>query len=320
VLRAGDHGDAVRDLQTRLAELGLGSAPDDFGTFGDGTDAAVRAFQARRGLHVDGLCGRQTWAALVEAGYRPGDRLLYYSSPFLRGDDVADLQRRLGALGFDAGRVDGIFGPDTQRALLDFQRNAGITPDAVCGVVTLAALARLSGRTPPDPVAGVREREHLRRSAPTLAGRRLVVGDLGGLAALVRAVNRSLTGTGAMVIGLAHPDASAQAAQANGIGADAYLGVASRGQGCRTAFYATEGFESAGGRRLAECIQDRIPDVLGAARRPAEGMAVPILRETRMPAVVCELGPPSTVVERGAALAAAFAVALECWVHALAEV
>jgi hypothetical protein len=39
-----------------------------------------------------------------------------------------------------------------------------------------------------------------------------------------------------------------------------------------------------------------------------------------MPAVVCELGPPSTVVERGAALAAAFAVALECWVHALAEV
>jgi N-acetylmuramoyl-L-alanine amidase len=96
--------------------------------------------------------------------------------------------------------------------------------------------------------------------------------------------------------------------------------VASRGEGCRTAFYATEGFESAGGRRLAECIQDRIPDVLGAARRPAEGMAVPILRETRMPAVVCELGPPSTVVERGAALAAAFAVALECWVHALAEV
>ena len=35
----------------------------------------------------------------------------------LRGDDVSELQRRLNALGFDAGREDGILGPETEAAL-----------------------------------------------------------------------------------------------------------------------------------------------------------------------------------------------------------
>src|SRR5205807_4048981 len=121
LLRRGATGEAVRDLRHRLAQAGHDTGPDEPGTFGEGTEVAVRAFQERRGLRVDGTCGPQTWASLVEAGFRPGDRLLYYTSPMLRGDDVAELQRRLGALGFDAGRVDGIFGEDTQRAVLEFQ-------------------------------------------------------------------------------------------------------------------------------------------------------------------------------------------------------
>ena len=88
--------------------------------------AAVEAFQHRRGLRVDGVCGAQTWWALVEAGFRLGDRFLYHRQPMMRGDDVAELQRRLSALGFDTGRVDGIFGDLTSRALAEFQRNLGL--------------------------------------------------------------------------------------------------------------------------------------------------------------------------------------------------
>jgi peptidoglycan hydrolase-like protein with peptidoglycan-binding domain len=47
----------VRILQQRLG------IPDD-GQFGAGTDAAVRKFQASRGLQVDGIVGDKTWAAL----------------------------------------------------------------------------------------------------------------------------------------------------------------------------------------------------------------------------------------------------------------
>ena len=139
-----------RSTTSSAGSIALGHrwAPDRPGAFGPGTGAAVAAFQQAAGLDVDGGCDAATWSALVEAGYRLGDRLLYLRSPMIRGDDVADLQRRLGALGFDAGRVDGIFGPDTDRALGDFQRNSGLVSDGICGPDTVAALARLGlGRT-----------------------------------------------------------------------------------------------------------------------------------------------------------------------------
>jgi len=160
----GDQGEPVRDLQHRLATLGYETAPAEAGCFGESTAAAVRAFQTARGLRVDGICGRQTWSSLVEAGYRLGDRLLYHRTPMLRGDDVLELQQKLNALGFDAGRGDGIFGPHTAEALRDFQRNVAAVPDAICGPESIAALERLS-RFAGGSVASVREKEALRDGA-----------------------------------------------------------------------------------------------------------------------------------------------------------
>jgi peptidoglycan hydrolase-like protein with peptidoglycan-binding domain len=65
-LGPGDRGAAVRDLQTALAVLGLyGSEPD--ASFGEGTGAAVAAFQRDRGLVVDGVAGPTTVSSLLEA-------------------------------------------------------------------------------------------------------------------------------------------------------------------------------------------------------------------------------------------------------------
>ena len=75
-----------------------------------------------------------------------------------RGDDVTELQRRLGSLGFDAGWLDGIFGPDTEAAVRDFQHNQGLTADGVVGRDTVHSLERISGRITDDrTVAAVRE-------------------------------------------------------------------------------------------------------------------------------------------------------------------
>jgi len=68
-------------------------------------------------------------------GERPGGGGLRAREPagttrgLLRGDDVATLPRLLEALGFDAGRVDGIFGPDAAAVPSDFHRNVGIAVD-----------------------------------------------------------------------------------------------------------------------------------------------------------------------------------------------
>ena len=59
--------EAVRELQRLLNDAGAALRVD--GAFGPATDAAVRDFQGRMGLKVDGIVGRQTWGTL--RGARP---------------------------------------------------------------------------------------------------------------------------------------------------------------------------------------------------------------------------------------------------------
>lgn len=316
-LFSGARGEAVRDLQQRLARLGFDATEGEPGIFTEATLSAVRSFQALRGLRDDGICGVQTWAAVVEAGYRLGDRLLYLREPMLRGDDVAVLQRRLGALGFDAGRVDAIFGPHTKTALDEFQRNAGLTVDGVCGPATLSMFARLGpGGAGREPVAIVREFELLRCAPRTLQGRRVAVGDAGGLHAAATAAAKALTKAGAEVVVVQHPDQSEQATEANAALADVYVGLRLDvdAHDCTTAYYSGHSYESPAGRGLALLVQATLPRALGIPDGGVRGMALPVLKETLMPAVVCELGSPSTVVAHTAELAAALTRTLGQWV------
>ncbi len=312
----------MADLQGRLARLGLSCAPDGEATFGAGTRAAVQAFQHVRGLRVDGVCGPQTWSALVEAGFRLGDRFLYHRRPMLRGDDVADLQRRLSALGFDSGRVDGIFGEHTASALAEFQGNMGLPVDAVLGGSTLSELRRVTPRHGElELVTSVRDRERMRRAPRTLLGRHIAVGQEGGLDSLATALRRRLADQGALVVPVLHPDGSAQAEQANTAGVEVYLGLRLDPDhaGCSAAYYSGYQYESAGGRRLAELVQAQAAPALGVAPEGAKGMSLAVLRETRMPAVVCEVGPAAAVVRHGPALASALAQALVTWAAPPAE-
>ena len=63
-------------------------------------------------------------------------------------------------------------------------------------------------------------------------------------------------------------------------------------------------------------VQRAVPSSLGVADGGAHGMAVPLLRETRMPAVLIEVGPANLVVERAAGLAAALSRVLGEWAGA----
>src|SRR6266571_2523104 len=174
-LSRGTRGDPVRDIQARLSSLGYRIDPGEHGEFGPSTERAVREFQQRRRLPVDGTVGPHSWQELVEAGYSLGDRVLYLRYPFFRGDDVRALQASLNLLGFDAGREDGIFGGRTDRAVHDFQRNVGLPLDGIVGVTTVEALRRLRPVGPGPGRADVREGEALRRLSASLQGARIAV-------------------------------------------------------------------------------------------------------------------------------------------------
>ena len=143
VLRRGDVGPAVAEVRSTLAALGLLPAFNgsrDHVVFDSAMENAVRTFQQQRGLITDGVVGTATFAAMRAATYRLGGRpLAYLVSQPMTGDDVFALQERLLELGYDAGRPDGVFGPQVERALRSFQREYGLVVDGIYGTATCKA-------------------------------------------------------------------------------------------------------------------------------------------------------------------------------------
>jgi hypothetical protein len=124
-------------LQVAMSALGLYPHPID-GVTGPWTQQAVRTFQAKHGLTVDGVAGPQTRAALGKRGKpRLGKRPMHLGQ---RGWDVAALQFLLHERGFEPNGFDGGFGPNTQNAVRRFQTAAHIGVDGVAGPTTIRAL------------------------------------------------------------------------------------------------------------------------------------------------------------------------------------
>ena len=77
---------------------------------------------------------------------------LRLTRPALQGPEVRRLQQQLARLGYDVGKVDGVFGPATDRAVKAFQHDRKLTSDGIVGPVTAAALAaELPAQPVPEP-------------------------------------------------------------------------------------------------------------------------------------------------------------------------
>lgn len=306
----GDRGEPVRDIQGRLFALGYDPAPDPRGTFGAGTEEAVRAFQEAKGLPRDGIVGPDTWRALVDAGFRLGDRLLYRRVPPLRGDDVAELQRSLNSLGFECGKVDGTFEADTLEAILDFQHNRGMAVDGVVGPEVIEELRLMHRETDKPGRDAVRERQWLAALPDSITGRRIYIDafcrddaeaeaswdaavaaslffqNLGGNPILSRSVDTA-------------PPERLRARRANGLDVDIVLAFQLPHDDDEAVyFFASEHSRSEAGEAIAEAIAGR----LGI---PTRAGTIPMLRETRSPAVVVAVASPDATTGRIAASAVA---------------
>jgi N-acetylmuramoyl-L-alanine amidase len=309
--RRGDQGLEVLDVQQRLSALGYAVAADELtGSFGNSTEAAVRAFQEIRHLRVDGLVGADTWLQLVEAGFRLGDRTLYLHAPPFRGDDVRELQRKLNALGFDAGKQDGVYGPTTDRAVREFQRNVGDEPDGIVGLHTIATVERMRPLEGVPSRALIREREQLRDMRGSIEGRVIAIESGDGpsdgydaiRASMSAALAERLAALGAKPEILPdEPAPSDRARAANELDAalcvSLHLGPGvPEASGPTCSYFGSAATYSPAGRRLAELILEELEREFGRRGR-LQRLTVGMLRETRMPAVQVEPLAPGTDVE-----------------------
>lgn len=326
VLRPGDRGPAVADVCERL--VATGDLPPSFVlgerdavVYDTTVEQAVRGFQQRRGLIVDGLVGVSTFAVLDGARWRLGDRVLrYVPDRPVEGDDVGQLQERLGTLGFSAGKVDGIHGPETDAGVRAFQTAVGLLPDGTVGPETMRAFQALHRSVRGGSADALREREQLRQGGPSLAGRTIVIdpghgaGDDGvrgpnglteaavalGIAARVEGrlsahgANVVFTHTGRTSAGTEEE----RAAFANDRGADLVLSLHSdhatgtSGHGVATFFYGNpdHGAWSTIGERFADLVLREVVARTGLTDCRSHARTWALLRRTRMPAVRLDFG------------------------------
>jgi N-acetylmuramoyl-L-alanine amidase len=172
--KLGDRSTAIELISNTLLRLGFITAPSDI--FDEKLTQGIKAFQQERGLTATGVINEITARSLEEARFKLGDRVLSLNSAsIMRGDDVSNLQDRLIQMGFNCGKVDGIFGANTERAVKEFQKSVGITSDGKCGPATLISLMRLvktvSGGAPNQLRESVK---HSVRS-PALANKVIVI-------------------------------------------------------------------------------------------------------------------------------------------------
>jgi len=172
VLKPGSRGEEVRKMQEALISLGyLRGYPD--GIFGTNTENAVRKFQRKNHLKVDGIAGERTLTLLyrqsgsgpaVTASPEPAPTPAPTAKPTkapadsktgawfggsykamrrgMTGQRVMLLQKALLQLKYYSGKVDGKFGAKTESAVRAFQKAKKLTRDGIAGKKTLQAIEK----------------------------------------------------------------------------------------------------------------------------------------------------------------------------------
>lgn len=148
VAQKGDRTPQVKQLQTLLIAAGITVRGGADGVFGSGTEAAVKDYQQRRGLTVNGVADTPTATLL---------RMLPATPLLAKGAHsaaVTTMQQQLIAVGVAVrGGADGWYGSGTAAAVSTFQGNKGIpvtgSLDAATAAILANAAAKVTATTTP---------------------------------------------------------------------------------------------------------------------------------------------------------------------------
>ena len=253
---------------------------------------------------MSGVVDSITLRALDEARWKLGDRVLSLTSPAMRGDDVAALQSQLSEMGFNCGRVDGIFESDTESAVMEFQKSVGVKVDGSCGPATILSMMRLkkivSGGTP----IALRDATNRAQKGPSLSGKVIVIdpSDSPELFDLTQRLEGRLIALGVNVFitrtNSSSPSESERIERANSANADLVISlhldryINEKAHGVATYFYGSDshGVHSIVGERFATLVQREICARTDLLNCRTHAKTWDLLRLTKSPTVRIELG------------------------------
>jgi N-acetylmuramoyl-L-alanine amidase len=301
-LTLGGSGDLVLQVTNYLTRLNL--LKGESSIFDAQVQSAVKEFQQSRGLTVSGVVDDTTLRALDEARWKLGDRVLTFTQPLMRGDDVAALQSQLSEMGFNCGRVDGIFGKDSESAVMEFQKSVGIKVDGRCGPATIMSMLRLKKIVSGGAPIQLRDAAIRAERGPALAGKVIVIdpSESAAIFDLSQRLEGRLVALGVNVYLTraitSNPDESERIEIANAASADLVISLHQdrylneRAQGVATYYYGSDshGVHSIVGERFATLAQREICARTDLLNCRTHAKTWDLLRLTKSPTVRIELG------------------------------
>lgn len=174
VFKYGDNGKAVKQIQQLFSQLGYYHSETD-GIYGQQTKNAVMQYQRDNGLDIDGVFGNNTYQHLLGIKLKIEKQETNHPSPIFTnfndtslptptisepvqiqkndlatavlqngdtGEAVKDLQTLLKQKGYFSHKVDGVFGPATEAAVRNYQRQNQLTSDGIAGKQTIRHLKK----------------------------------------------------------------------------------------------------------------------------------------------------------------------------------
>jgi N-acetylmuramoyl-L-alanine amidase len=134
---------------------------------------------------------------------------------------------------------------------------------------------------------------------------------------IAQQISRHLHSQSDQVIIIDHADITTHIRTANTFEAHVYVGIdyVANGEDF-VAYYETPNFVSQGGRSLARRVAQELGMSDGRSVQ-INGMRLPVLRETRMPAIICSLGNLAMLIEHQKIYAQALATAISVWVSGM---
>ncbi|EOD00751.1 peptidoglycan-binding domain-containing protein [Caldisalinibacter kiritimatiensis] len=155
IYKKGTRHEDIIQIQKALKEEGVLNIRNVTDYYGNLTESAVKSFQQRYGLLVDGIAGKQTINKMESLGliddsntsYQASNQIVFSKSIYEKGDrheEVAYIQKALKKAGtFNFYKITNYYGTITEKAVKDFQRKYGLLVDGIVGPNTIKKMRSL---------------------------------------------------------------------------------------------------------------------------------------------------------------------------------